>query len=93
MRVWRRKPVAPTYTNGYLVIAGEAPVHDVIEMYEEVSVGWHILMFGHHLTDQPISMQFPALKLHGQHGGLGTQGKEQKINTNAKAMAYTNKCG
>lgn len=83
-----RKLWAPTWTNRYLVITGEALVHDVVEMYQEVTVGWHVLMFGHHLTDQSVSLQFSALKLDRQHGGLGTRGKVRKINNNVKGMIH-----
>ncbi len=47
----------------YLIVAGEAFVHDVVEVHQEVTVGQHVLMFGHHLTDQLIRLQLPSLEL------------------------------
>lgn len=54
----------------YLIVAGEALVHDVVEMHQEVTVGQHVLMFGHHLTDEFICVQLPRLELWRQHRGL-----------------------
>lgn len=47
----------------YLIVAGEAFVHDVVEVHQEVTVGQHVLMFGHHLTDQLIRLELPSLEL------------------------------
>lgn len=40
----------------YLIVAGEAFVHDVVEVHQEVTVGQDVLMFRHHLTDQLIRL-------------------------------------
>lgn len=54
----------------YLVIAGDALVHYVVEVHQEVAVREHILVPGHHLTDQLVSLQLSSFVLSGQHGGL-----------------------
>ena len=55
----------------YLVVAGDALVHDVVEVHQEIAVGEHVLVPGHHLTDQLVGLQLAGLVLSRQHGGLG----------------------
>lgn len=57
----------------YLVIAGEALVHDVVQVHQEISVGEQILVPGHHLTDQLVGLQLASLVLRWQHGGLWSE--------------------
>lgn len=59
----------------YLVAAGETLVHDVVEVHQEITAGQHILVPGHHLTDQLVGLQLAGLVLSWQHGGLW--GKER----------------
>lgn len=47
----------------HLVIAVEALVHDIIEVHQELPVGQHVLVFGHHFTDESVGLQFPLLEL------------------------------
>ena len=47
----------------HLVIAGEALVHDMVEVDQEVPVGQNVLVFGHHLTDQSVCLELPVLEL------------------------------
>lgn len=54
----------------YLVVAGDALVHDVVEVHQEFTVGDHVLVPGHHLTDQLVGLQLAGLVLRRQHGGL-----------------------
>lgn len=54
----------------YRVIAHEALVHDVVKVHQEITVGEHILVPGHHLTDQLEGLQFASLVLCRQHGAL-----------------------
>lgn len=54
----------------YLVVAGDALVHDVVEVHQEVAVGQHVLVSGHHLADELVSLQLAGLVLSRQHGGL-----------------------
>lgn len=56
----------------YLVIAGDALVHDVVEVHQEVAVGQHVLVSRHHLADELVSLQLAGLVLRRQHGGLRT---------------------
>lgn len=56
----------------YLVIAGDAFVHDVVEVHQEVAVGQHVLVSGHHLADELVRLQLAGFVLGGQHCGLCT---------------------
>lgn len=62
----------------YLVLAGEALVHDLVEMDQEVTIGQHVLVLSHHLTDEFIGLQLPRLELCWQHGGLWGRGGREK---------------
>lgn len=62
----------------YLVLAGEALVHDLVEMDQEVTIGQHVLVLSHHLTDEFIGLQLTRLELCRQHGGLGEEGEEDR---------------
>lgn len=59
----------------YLVVAGDALVHDVVEVHQKITVGEHILVPGHHLTDQLVGLQLSSLVLGGQHGSLRRGGR------------------
>lgn len=54
----------------YLVVAGDALVHDMVEVHQEIAVWEHILVPGHHLTDQLVGLQLASLVLSGQHSSL-----------------------
>lgn len=57
----------------YLVIAGDAFVHNVVEVHQEITVGKDILVPGHHLTNQLVSLQLAGLVFIRQRGGLWTR--------------------
>ncbi len=63
----------------YLVVAGDALVYDVVEVHQEITVGEHILVPGHHLTDQLVGLQLAGLVLSGQHGGLSRGGGDTGV--------------
>lgn len=54
----------------YLIITGEAFVHDVEKVHRKITAGKNILVPGYHLADQPVGLQFPCFVLYWQHGGL-----------------------
>lgn len=58
----------------YLVVTANALMHDVVEVHHEFTVGEHVLVPGHHLTDQLVCLQLASLVLSGQHGGLRRRG-------------------
>lgn len=54
----------------YRVVVGEALVHDVVKVHQEITVGQHVLVPGHHLADELVGLQFSGLVFGGQLGGL-----------------------
>lgn len=63
----------------YLIAAGGALVHDVVEVHQEITVGEHILVPGHHLTDELVGLQLASLVLCWQHGGLWRREREAEV--------------
>lgn len=54
-------------------------MHDVVEVHQEVAVGQHVLVSGHHLADELVSLQLASLVLNRQHGGLGTTEDDEDV--------------
>lgn len=59
-------------------MAGEALVHDVVQVHQEVTVGENILVSGHHLTDQLVCLQFASFVFCLEHGSLWKTGKAER---------------